>query len=151
MTTNTTGDLSPRALQYLSAINSPGAYTRMVWERNVSTAAAHKGHVVRKHVEAVVRTGIDYQNLAVNEGRETGELPYGTWASFPHIITHKGREYARLYLGGASKPKATYTIDEQHATREQVMELLTPSARKAMEGDAPNTFNVKLEDVVSIG
>ena len=150
-TDNTTVNLSQRAIHYLSAINSPGAYTRMVWERKVSTAAAYKGMDVRKRVEAVVRTGIDYQNLAVNEGRKTGDLPYGEWAVFPHIITHKGREYARLYLGG-SKPKATYTIDGQDATRAQVMELMTPSARKAMlEGDAPDAFNVKMEDVVSIG
>lgn len=143
--------LSPRAQAYLQAVNAPGAFTTMSWERDVAVAAVHRGTSVRKHVSAVVRTGIDFANLARNEERDTGAMTWGEWVVFPLVKTHKGREYARLYTAPNSRVRVHYTIDGQPATREQVADLLTPSKRRAMlEGprEPIHTFEVKMEDLI---
>lgn len=91
--------LSPATSALLvAAFNHPGAYQSVEWTSTVKPAAAHKGANLVKITTAVVRTGVDYANLAVNADTDTGALPWGEWAVFPYVITHKDAEYVRLYV-----------------------------------------------------
>jgi hypothetical protein len=102
--TTITPVLSPTTLAIVAAYNRPGAFQRVAWTTTVKPAAAHKGTVLTKHTVAVIRTGIAYANLGVNDGVDTGPLPWGQWAIFPYVITHKGAEYVRLYVASKVCP-----------------------------------------------
>ena len=70
---------------------------------------AYRQHKITKVVLATVRTGVEFKNLAVNEDRETGSLPWGQWEVYPYAIQHKGNRYLRLYLGNSMK--VFYLVD----------------------------------------
>ena len=144
----------------LKGLNAPGAFVRVSWESDVAVAAAHKNHAVRKSVTAVVRSGITYDNVGdVIVGREDGTLPaenaglpWGEWIVYPLHVAHKGADYVRLYPAKGGKVTATYTVDGREATREEVLAMMTPSARaKAEDGEAPLCFTVKAANVVAVG
>ena len=120
------------------------------WTSTVTTAAAHKGRVVQKHVRAVVEAGKAYANLNQNADRETGALPWGEWETFPFTITHKGADYLRLYRHENGFIDVTYTIDGEQVTAEQVAEMLTPSARERRHDGPTLTFTVKAENLTRI-
>ena len=139
--------LSPRAHAFLAAVQGKGGqFIAAEWTSTGATAAAHKGRVT-KRVRAVTRTGIDYATKGVHGDRRTGGLPWGEWAIYPHIIAHKGTEYARL--DEIQSMTVEYFIDGEPATLEDVRALQTPGQRKG--GDAPLAVTVKLDNLVSIG
>jgi hypothetical protein len=130
---------------YLSAVNQPGAFQRVRWETTVKPAAAHKGRHLRKVATATIRTGVQYANLAVNADRETGKLPFGEWVVYPYIITHRGVDYARLYvLDGTIR--TVYFVDGVEVGREAFLSYLTPSQRKPSRPTG-GTITPKLESV----
>ena len=144
----------------LNGLNAPGAFVKVSWESDVAVAAAHKAHKVRKAVTAVVRSGITYDNVGdVIAGRDDGTLPaenaglpWGEWITYPLHVAHKGTDYVRLYPAKGGKVTATYTIDGREATREEVLAMMTPSARaKAEDSEAPLCFTVKAANVVGVG
>jgi len=146
MTTATaTVSLSETAAAFVAAVNSPGAFTAVLWTSDVKPAAAHKGVRLHKVTRATVRTGVDYANLAVNADREVGSLPWGQWAVFPYIVTHKGQDYARLYVVDDSV-RTTYFVDGHEVSRETFGEYLTPAARKARRPNG-GTITVKCENL----
>ena len=133
------------ATDYLQAVNQAGAYQAVVWESAVKPAAAHKGTVLRKITRATVRTGVDYANLAVNEGTDTGSLPWGEWSVFPYIVEHRGNLYARLYVTDGSV-RTRYYVGDDEVSRETFEGYLTPSQRKPRKPNG-GTITVKLESV----
>ena len=144
----------------LNGLNAPGAFIRVSWEGDVAVAAAYKGHAVRKSVTAVVRSGITYDNVGdVIAGRDDGTLPaenaglpWGAWVTFPLHIAHKGADYVRLYPAKGGRVTATYTVDGREATRDEVLAMMTPSARaKAEDSETPLCFTVKAANVVGVG
>lgn len=130
---------------YLAACNNPGAFQRVTWESQVKPAAAHRGTTLVKITDAVIRTGIDYANLSVNEGTDTGELPWGEWDVFPYVIAHKGTLYARLYVKDGTV-STRYFVNGAEVTRAEFDNYLTPSARKPRKSNG-GTVTVKLENV----
>lgn len=128
---------------YLDTLNAPGAFTAVQWESDVKPAAAHRGVELRKVVRATVRTGVQYRNLAVNAERETGDLPWGTWSLYPFVITHKGAEYARLYILDGTV-RTTYYVDGAEVDREAFLPYLTPAARVSRKS-VGGTITVKME------
>jgi len=144
----------------LNGLNGAGQFVPVSWESDVAVAAPHKGHTVRKAVSGVFRSGITYDNMGdVIEGREDGTLPaenaglpWGEWIVFPYHVGHKGADYVRLYPAKGAKVTATYTVDGRPATREEVLGMMTPSARaKAENGETPLCFTLKAANVVSVG
>jgi len=115
---------------FLARINRPGAFQKFAWASRVKPAAAHRGSDLVKISTAVARTGVGYENLAVNEGEETGSLPWGEWLEYPYVVEHKGNEYARLYLKEGTI-RTRYFVDGQEVDRDTFGEYLTPSARKS--------------------
>lgn len=134
---------------YLDSINAGGIDHRNVtWQSVVKPAAAHAARVLRKVTTATVMTGAKYADLAVNAGQQTGELPWGQWAEYPHIVAHKGKEYARLYvLDGTIR--TLYMVDGEVVDRDEFNTFLTPSAASA---GRPNggCITVTLDNIKSV-
>jgi len=138
--------VTAQAEVYLKAMNAPGIGTANVaWTSEVRPAAAHKAHRLTKRVTATVMTGVEYRNLSVNNDRETGSLPWGEWAKYPYIITHKGEDYARLYTIDGTV-KAAYFVDGREVKRTDFEALLTPSARDAKRPHG-GTITVRLDNL----
>lgn len=135
--------------EYLSKINAGGVYhANVVWQTTVKPAAAHAHRTLTKVSGAVVMTGADYSGLAVNAGKETGSLPWGEWAEYPHIVAHKGKEYARLYVVDGTI-HTVYMVDGEVVEQEEFFNLLTPSARNAKKPNG-GCITVTLDNVKKI-
>ena len=109
------------------------------------------GKGVIKHTYMLMRMGIDYSNMKVNQGREIGELPWGSWNLFPWIIEHKGKFYLRIYNAYVDNAKAhSYFEYEGHEiSKEQAIEIV---GEKKVVGSAPSdVYVVAFENIVSIG
>jgi hypothetical protein len=118
------------------------AIARIVSEKK--PLKAYRQHKILKVVLCTVRTGIEFKNLAVNEDRETGSLPWGQWEVYPYLITHKGNRYIRLYLGQSMK--VFYLVDGVKVASE-VAKFMLP---KSKAGEKPSCITVKESGLVSI-
>lgn len=105
---------------------------------------AYRQHKILKVVLCTVRTGIEFKNLAVNEDRETGSLPWGQWEVYPYLITHKGNRYLRLYLGQSMK--VFYLVDGVKVASEVAKAMLP----KSNSTGKPSCITVKESGLVSI-
>lgn len=112
-------------------------------------AAKHAARRLRKVTTALVMTGVEYANLRVNKGEETGPLPWGEWKVAPYVITHKGRDYARLYCV-ENGVRSIYTVDGEVVDRDTFNGFLTPSQANASRPKG-GTITVKMEGVRLIG
>ena len=105
---------------------------------------------------AAVEAGTAYADLAevkagIAAGKrgEVGSLPWGEWAAFPYIVSHKGREYVRLNLAEAGIVSVAYEVDGEAVDAVTFKSYLTASAAKG--GDRPLTITVPVENVRSVG
>lgn len=164
--------ISQSATTLIEAIKTcKGQFIRVRYRTNVKTAAAHKAVSIIKTVEGIFRTGIDYANLgsvksaiASGERGEVQGLNWGEWAVFPWIITHKDKEYLRLYPVESVTPLVNYVVQNDpafsgaehvNATKEDVSKYLTPAdARNLLNpdpNDRPSVITKPLADVEFIG
>lgn len=135
-----------------------GANLKALWKRPLKV---RKGVLdsVEKFTQAVVRTGVDYDNIkVVREGREDGSipaenagLPWGEWVQFPYHITHKGADYLRLYPASGIEftPKVTYFLNGNVVTKEAV-EALCLASEFNVSDDKPTCFTIKADSLVAI-
>ena len=146
---------------YLDSINADGIdHRRVTWQSTVKGAAAHKARNLRKITSCLVMRGADYADLAevkgaatgtgtgTGENGATGALPWGEWDVYPHIITHKGTDYARLYVIDGTI-STVYTVDGEVVTRDEFNTFLTPSAANAGRPTG-GTITVKIENIKSV-
>lgn len=148
---------------YLDSILADGIDTRRVtWQSTVKGAAAHKARNLRKITTCMVMRGAEYGNLAevkvahaaagtvpaTGADAQDGSLPWGEWDVYPHIITHKGTDYARLYVIDGTI-NSVYTVDGEVVTRDEFNTFLTPSAANAGRPTG-GTVTVKIENVKSV-
>ena len=131
--------------EFLAAIQDrKGQFVRLGFS---TTKKARRGDsaVLRTETVATVTTGKEYANLAMNEGKSTGSLPWGSWLVRPWVIVHtpKGAtdpvHYGRIYIatkGGANMRK-TFFVDDQQVSREEFDSHLAPSQRADYKGGRP--------------
>lgn len=135
--------------QFLAAVHRPGAFQRVEWEsdatRDASAVAKRSGVTLAKITSATVRTGIDYANTADVAGRDVEPLPWGDWAVFPYVITHKGADYARLYLVEGSA-RTRYYVSGEQVTRDEYLTHVIPSRRESKRPTS-GTVTVKLANI----
>lgn len=161
-TTTTTTTTAPALTAEASALVSHlsegnGQFRTATFKSNPKPAAAFKGVSLEKVTSMVVRTGIDFSNLtSVKDGIAAGErgevqsLPWGVWAKFPFIISHKGEEFVRLTLAPNSRPSTIFKVDGVEVSREEFAKFLTPSDAKG--SDKPvEVITVKMKNLLSIG
>lgn len=128
---NLTGEMISFLLSFLSV---KGQFFSIVWRRPMKTRKGVSS-LVEKMVSGVFRAGINYDNKAsVQEKRESGELPavnaglpWGQWLVFPHIISHKGNLYLRIYPANANQVKAEYFLNGESARLEEIEPLCLAS------------------------
>jgi len=117
-------------------LNCKGNFVKVFWKSNPTPASAHKkaGIILEKVTNAVVRAGIDFANLSsVKEGIANGErgevqsLPWGEWKQFPYVISHKDKEYIRLYPSVGNIPKVKYFVNNAEVDKNTFASYLTPS------------------------
>ena len=130
---------------FRAALNQAGAFQAFAWRSAVKPAAAHRGVSLVKITEAVARTGVEYANLGVNEGQDTGSLPWGEWLDYPYVVGHKGSEYGRLYLNDG-QIRTRYYVDGREVGRDEFGQYLTPSARKSKRPNG-GTVTVRLANL----
>lgn len=134
---------------YLDNITLGGVdHKKVTWETTVTPAAAHKHHTLRKVTTALVMVGAEYKNLAVNADKQTGDLPWGKWMVYPHLIAHKGKDYARLYTVDGTL-RTAYFVDDEVVSREDFLALLTPSKRDAARPNG-GTITVNLDNIKAV-
>lgn len=134
--------------RWLEAVGAPGVNVIDVeWTTEVKPAAEFKAHTLTKRTRAKALTGVGYAQLAVNQGRVTGDLPWGSWVEglYPYVIEHKGREYARLYTVDGSL-ETTYYVDGIEIERDDFNTFLTPAARKPKRPNG-GVLSIKIENV----
>lgn len=114
-------------------------------------AKGKKENLIKLNI-SVVRVGVKYANLKVNEGKQlTGELPYGEWRDNGYIINHKDIEYLRVYNATLpnAKTKTYYLLNGEIKTKEWCREnnyLLSESDR-----EKPSCYNIKVENIIQFG
>ena len=108
--------------------------------------ASFKQHDITKVVLCTVRTGIEYKNLkSVKESDiEVQSLPWGEWADYPYLITHKGNRYIRLYLGNSMK--VFYLVDGVKVSKQKALSMLP----KTKPSEKPACSTVKESGLVSL-
>jgi hypothetical protein len=139
-------------------LNSKGQFVKAIWKSEPTPAASHKkaGVLLEKKTSAVCRAGINFANLSsvkidIEEGErgEVQELPWGQWLSFPYVIEHKDSLYIRLYPSD-TKSNTIYYVNGEVVNKETFASYLTPSdAKKLFEGDKPECFTVKRDNIIS--
>ena len=115
------------------------------------------GNGIVKESEMVIRLGVNYQNLSMNEGRVTGGLKWGHWVEGLEnlVLEHKGQYYLRITSktpehpeDGADVVSTRYLKGSKILSKEDV---IAEVGSKPLEGRAAPVYNIKFENIVSIG
>jgi hypothetical protein len=152
--TDSINRLSPKArAAFLAQLEHKGQFLASEWQSEPKPLAAHKGKVLRKTSNATVRTGVSYANLgsvkeaiANGERDEVGSLPWGEWAYFPYVITHKGSEYVRLTLTEGCPITSLYEVDGAEVDASTFYSMLPKQS-----GERPAVLTVKVANLVRLG
>lgn len=139
-----------RAAQVIAALlgNKSVTFAQVEYETEVKTAAAHKARNIRKRTDANVQLFSNihsdvYANAVKRSAAKAGGNNPQDIADFQSqgnyfqhtdcysIVSHKEQEKLYLYCIYNSA-SSTYTIDGAVATKEEVAQFLTPSAREKL-------------------
>ena len=119
------------------------------------TKAKDLGKGVTKESDMVIRLGVSYANMQINENRQTGQLPWGHWVEGLEnlVIEHKGNYYLRITSTDPANPESgadviatRYLMDGHEVTKQEVRELLGEE-----KGGASPVYNVKFENILKLG
>jgi len=141
----------------LARLKAPGAFSTMRWITTAKPSRHNTARVLTKETTALVRTGVEYSNIATvalrlaEEGRTADDLtlPWGEWAVYPLIVTHKGEYYLRLSPVPGKPMQSRYYIDGVPATREEWYALQPPSAAPKPDAPRPEVLTVKVSNIIA--
>lgn len=107
------------------------------------------GKGVTKVSDIVVRLGVDFANMKINEGRQTGSLPWGKWVEGLEglVIEHKGNYYLRVATTYGNNNTCAYYLDGKEVTKEQVIALI---GEKKLAGGNPDVYNIRFENILAL-
>ena len=142
-------------------LKSKGTHTTVRYQTEDKPAAAFKGTALKRIVRGAFRSGIAFENLndvkeaiAAGDRGEVQSLPWGEWKQYPHIITHKGKDYIRIYpaVGSGQFPSTTYLVDGVEVEKEFYLTFLTESDRKKKTNpdDAPLTMSLNVYNILDL-
>lgn len=115
------------------------------------------GSGIVKESDMVIRLGINYANMKINENKQTGQLPWGRWVEGLEnlVVEHKGKYYLRITSTDPSHPESgadviatRYLRNGQEISKEEVIYMIgeTKTSSKASP-----VYNVKFENIVKLG
>lgn len=131
-----------------------GQFFKVEFKSEPKLAAAHKDKVLIKYTKVVARN-VNYGNMKAHKDTEIQSLKGLEWVPNTNglILKKVGEEqyYLRLNTVPNQKPTVKWVLDGKEVSKEYLQEngILQPSYwnRKT----TTDTFNVKLENVLSIG
>jgi len=135
-----------------------GQFGRATWQRDVKLLKNATCKVV-KQTTMTIQAGVDYNNLKkVQMKREMDELPstpqplpWGEWALFPYLITHKGETYLRLYPTPNSSIKTIYFKDGEPCEYSDVVHMFLASEKhKGNDSGMPDCITVNLTNMIHL-
>lgn len=130
-----------------------GAYITIEYQTMPTTRAKFKNQVT-KHSKEVVRLGVDYSKMKINEGKEIGSLPYGQWVEemvkFLIYNEDKNQYYLRVTTTGNKKHKifSNYFLNGEPIEYSQLVEM---GAIAPYKGAPSPIKNIKIENIIAIG
>lgn len=113
------------------------------------------GQGIVKESDMVIRLGVAYSNMKINENRQTGKLPWGHWVEGLEnlVIEHKGKFYLRISSTDPANPESgadvvatRYLKDGAEITKHDVLTLIGEQ-----KGSASPVYNVKFENILKLG
>lgn len=135
-----------------------GTYTNMTTCKTLKTRKEFKDKSIVKISHSTIRTGVEYDSMkSTKQGRADGSLPpqnvglpYGSWISGQekYFIEHKGNIYLRV-TNSPNKSRVTYLVDGIQTDEDTVKAMCLKSEFR--DGEKPSVYNVKIENVISIG
>lgn len=108
------------------------------------------GSGVTKVSDLVIRLGVDYSKMKINEGRQTGSLPWGHWVEGYEqlVIEHKGIYYLRVASSYTKHNRSYYYMDGQEITKAEALSVV---GAKKMESKNPDIYNIRFDNIIHIG
>lgn len=115
------------------------------------------GEGVVKETDMVIRLGVNYANLAINEGKQIGSLKWGSWVEGLEnlVLEHKGNYYLRITSttpenpeSGADVVATRYLLNGEEISR---MDALNIVGEKKMSGSASPVYNLKFANILRLG
>ena len=108
------------------------------------------GNGLIKETDMVIRLGVSFQNMKVNEGRTVGSLPWGNWVEGleNYVIEHKGNYYLRVSNTNSHIAKSKYLLNNVEVSKDVAETLVNP---KKLASKASDVYNIKFENIVKIG
>jgi hypothetical protein len=148
--------MNPKQLAMLDFIRTrKGQFSRAVWQRQCKTRVGFDHIKIIKRTEVTVRSGINYDSLAVvKEARANGELPATnqglngkTWVQYPYLLTGRNDELQlRIYPG--SNRKVTYYMNGNEMDAAMLKHIILAS-------EMPRTIDIvqdiMLSDMIELG
>lgn len=115
------------------------------------------GNGVVKESDMVIRLGVNYSNMKINENKETKSLPWGHWVEGLEnlVIEHKGNYYLRITSTNPQNPEVgadviatRYIKDGCEITKQEALALV---GEKKMASRASCVYNIKFENITKLG
>lgn len=133
-----------------------GAFTSILWERPMKTLKAFSGQTITKRTSAVVRCGIEYDNIGrVIEARATGTapavnagLPWGQWDDYPFSILHKGNRYLRVATVPNTRFTTEYFLNGVKVDKSAVQSMCIKSEFR--DGEIPSVLTINTENILAM-
>lgn len=114
------------------------------------------GNGVTKESDMVIRLGVNYANLKINENKITGKLPWGHWVEGLEnlVVEHKGKYYLRVTSKDPANPESgadviatRYLLNGKEISKE---EAKTFAKEKELSGKPSSVYNIKFENIISL-
>ena len=121
------------------------------------TKSKDLGQGIIKESDMVIRLGVTYANMQINEDRQTGQLPWGKWVEGLEnlVVEHKGNYYLRITSTDPANPESgadviatRYLMNGQEISKEQVIAIV---GEAKLSGSASPVYNVKFENIIKLG
>lgn len=112
----------------------------------VKPAAKFKGIALEKRTFGQFRVGFELSEVDPTYEGSDNSLPWGEWADYPRVISHKGSDYLRLYPSPEGCD-TDYYVDGKQVSRDVFAQYLTVSNAAKLGKPAP-CFNVKADNVI---
>ena len=125
------------------------------------------GNGVVKESDMVIRLGVNYANMKINENKQTGELPWGHWVPGLEnlVIEHtkvdkKTKEAMTSYYlrvtstdpahpeTGADVIATRYLLNGEVVDRQTISSLID---EKKLESKPSSVYSIKFENIIRLG
>lgn len=119
------------------------------------TKAKDLGQGIVKESDMVIRLGVSYANMQINENKQTGSLPWGKWVEGLEnlVIEHKENYYLRITSTDPANPESgadviatRYLMNGVEVTKQEVRALIG----EEKSGASP-VYNIKFDNILKLG